>query len=189
MDTLKPEEAQAVLQRLVAVHPDLRREAQRIARSVLAMVSFEAVAQEVEGTIRALDLDDLHGRAGSHAGGYVEPTEAAWNLLEETLDPFLAEMKRHIQGGREREALEVCKGILLGLYRLRHEKRDEFLGWAPDFPEETAAWTLETWRTSRSKGQARGRGRRKPAAFPEDFVDRYVPEWAWLKADRRRRRK
>lgn len=121
------------------------------------MVFFEAVARDVEETVRALDLDDLHGRAGSHADGYVEPTEAAWNLLEETLDPFLAEMKRHLQGGREREALEVCKGILLGLCGLRHEKGDGLLGWAPDFPEEAAAWTLETWRTSRSRGRARGR--------------------------------
>lgn len=187
LGTLKPEEAQGVLHRLLAANPDLRREAERFARSVLAMLSFEAVAQEVEEAVRALDLDALHGRAGRHAWGYVEPTEAAWELLEEALDPFLDEMKRHIRDGREREALEVCKGILLGLYRLRDEKSSEFLGWAPDFPEEAASWAVDTWRAGRRKGRARGRGSRKPALFPQDFVDRFVPEWGWLKVANRAR--
>lgn len=41
LDGLKPEEAQAVLQRFVAAHPDLCAEVQRIARSLLHEISFE----------------------------------------------------------------------------------------------------------------------------------------------------
>lgn len=77
LDGLKPEESRAILQRLLAAHPDLRAEVERIARSVLGAVSFEDIADAVEDAVRALDLDDLHGRAGRHSWGYVEPSQAA----------------------------------------------------------------------------------------------------------------
>ncbi len=178
LESLKPEEAQTVLGRLLAIRAGLRAEAERIARSVLAGVSFEAVADQVEEAVRDLDLDDLRGRSGSHAWGYVEPTEAAWEILEEAVAPFLEDMKRQIGLGLETEALEICKGIVLGLYRLRESKSDELLGWAPDFPEEAAGDAIEAWRTAgRSrKGGARTSGRKRQT-FPSAFVRESVPEW------------
>lgn len=56
LDGLKPEEAQAVLQRFLAAHPDLCAEAQRIARSLLHEISFGAVADKVEDAVRAVDF-------------------------------------------------------------------------------------------------------------------------------------
>lgn len=96
------------------------------------------MADDVEHDLRSLDLDDLGDRAGQHRGGYTSPTEAAWELLQEAVDPFLADMKRQMELGLEREALEVCKGVVLGLYRIRNTRGDEFLGWAEDFPAEAA---------------------------------------------------
>jgi len=40
-----------------------------------------------------LDYDDLNARAGKTRYGYAEPSDAAWELFEEALDPFVNEMK------------------------------------------------------------------------------------------------
>ena len=179
VEGLKPEEAQAVLARLLTVRPALRPEVERVARLLLGEISFKAVADEVERVVRALDLDDLQGRSGRKAWGYVEPTEAAWEILGEAVEPFLDDMKRRIRLGLEAEALELCKGVLLGLYRVREEKSDELLGWAPDFPEETAAHALETWRGgARKKPPAGGTTPRRRPEFPRDFVAEFLPDWA-----------
>jgi hypothetical protein len=176
LGSLQPGEAALVLERLIAAHPQLREEAEQIARSVLGAVSFESIADEVEGALRGFDLDDLNQRAGAHSWGYTEPTEAAWEMLAEAVEPFVEDMKRRLKLGHAAEALETCKGILLGLYQIRSEDHDEFLGWAADFPSDQAGVVLADWRSG-AKG----------AAFPRDFVEEYLPEWSWIcqKAKRR----
>jgi len=174
LDRLEAEEAREVLGRLLAAHPDLRAEAERHARSLMGEVTFEAIADEVEDSVNAFDLDDLNGRAGKHTWGYVEPNEAAWEILEEAVEPFVSDLKRQIELGLEPEALEICKGIMLGLYRAEHGKEGELAQWAPDFPAEAAGNALQTWLTGDSLGKV---PRRKGLAFPQDFVERFVPEW------------
>jgi hypothetical protein len=134
LDKLQPGEAALLLERFIAAHPDFRNEAERIAHSVLGGVSFCEIADEVEDAIRQFDLDDLNSRAGAHSWGYTEPTEAAWELPDEALQPFIEDMKRHLGLGLQDEALEICQGIVLELYRVRDESEDEFLGWAANFP-------------------------------------------------------
>lgn len=183
LDGLKPEEAQAVLQRFVAAHPDLCAEVQRIARSLLHEISFEAMADKVEDAVRAVDFDDLRGRAGRYERGYVEPDQAALDLFEQAVDPFFEDMKRKLKLGLEAEALEICKGIVLGLYRVRGDEGGELMRWTPEFPEESAGWAADIWRAGGDERTATRRIRplagRGPA-FPEDFVKRFVPEWGWL---------
>lgn len=178
LNSLKPEESQAVLHRLLAAHPALGAEAEQIARSLLGEVSFESVAGQVEDAVRALSLRDLNRRAGRHEWGYTEPTEAAWELLGEAVDPFLEDMKRQMGLGLEAEALEICKGLVLGLYRVRDERGSEFLGWAPDFPDETAAFAIETWRVGGdSKKTVARTSLQRRRAFPQEFVVEFVPKW------------
>lgn len=173
LDHLAPGESAAVLRRLLTAHPELAAEAEQIARSVLSEVSFESVADDVEDALRSLNLDDLNSRAGRHRWGYTEPTEAAWELLEEALEPFREDMKRQMELGLAAEALEICKGIVLGLYRLRNKEGDEFLGWAPDFPDEAAADAVTAWRDALKE-------RSGTLPFPRDFVEEFVPEWISL---------
>ena len=189
LDGLKPEEAHGVLRRLLAAHPALGAEAEEIARSLLAEVSFEGVADEVEDALSALDLDDVHGRAGGHSWGYVGPDEVALELLEQAVDPFLEDMKRHIQRGLDAEALEMCKGIVLGLYRVRTAGDDHVVGWAPEFPAEHAGWTVDIWRAggNERKAAATSTAGKRPA-FPRDFVEQFVPEWTWLIEEKPSRR-
>jgi hypothetical protein len=179
LERLKAEEAQEVLRRLLAAQPDLGAGAEKIARSLLGKVAFEDVAAEVEDAVRAPDVEDLNGRAGRHEWGYVEPTEAAWEILEETVEPFLDDMKRQIELGLEAEALEICKGVVLALYRVEKGKGGELVEWAPDFPAEAAADAVEAWAIGSGgrKRSGRKRGAKERRAFPQDFVGQHVPDW------------
>ena len=117
----------------------------------LREVAFEWVADEVEEAVRHLGLDELGSRAGRHSWGYTEPSEAAWELLEERVSPFIEDMKRQLELGLDAEALEMCKGVVLGLYRVHNEQGDDVLQWAPNFPAETAAHAVATWRDGGDK--------------------------------------
>jgi len=176
LDRLKPGEAATVFRRLLKAHPDLSSEADEIARSLLRELEYEDVAAEIEDEIRALDYEDLNARAGSHEWGYVEPSEAAWEILEETVEPVLDDMKRHIELGLEAEALEICKGMVLGLYRLSEREGGDVLGWAPDFPAEAAGNALEFWHAGAGVPKSREVRQKARPPLPQDFLS-MVPKW------------
>jgi hypothetical protein len=170
---LKPEEAREVLLRLLEAHGELRAEAAEIATGLLAGASFESIADGVEAALLGLGLDDLASRAGRHSRGYLSPTDAAWELLEESVEPFASDMRRLEELGLAEQGLETRKGVVLGLYRVRNGCGDGVLEWAEDFPSEAASRVLE------ARGDGRGRRGRGPR-LPRDFVARHAPEWGWL---------
>jgi hypothetical protein len=176
LKSLKADEAAGVLRSLLEAHPDLASEAEQIARSLLHQVDYEDVAAEIEDEIRALDYDDLNARAGKHEWGYVEPTEAALEILEETVEPFLDDMKRYLGLGLEQAALEVCKGLVLGCYRLSEREGGDVLGWASDFPSEAAGNALEIWCKGLDGAKSRHQRRKKRPPLPSDFLN-MVPDW------------
>ncbi len=173
---LKPDESAAVLRRLLEAHPDLAGEAEEIARSLLHEVNYEEVAAEIEDEIRAQDYEALNARAGRHEWGYVEPSEAAWEILEEIVEPFREDMKRHLELGLEGEALEICKGLVLGCYRLSERQGGDVLGWAPDFPGEAAGNALELWYTGTDDLKKREARRIKRPPLSSEFLN-LVPKW------------
>ena len=173
LERLSGAEAATVLNCLLRRHPELRSEAAAIAVDVLGDVSLLSVAEDVEGAVLQFDYDDLNARAGGHSWGYVEPTEAAWELLEEAVEPFLDDMKRYLELGLEEQAQELCQGILLGLYRVRRGCNNDILGWAEDFPGEAAGNVIEVW--SKTGAAERPRSRQLPCSF----VAEHIPEWEW----------
>lgn len=99
-------------------------------------------------------------------------------ILEEAVEPFVDDLKRQIDLGLETEALELCQGLVLGLYRVAHGKGAALVEWAPDFPAEAAARAIETWGTGGQSRKASERGARRPRPpFPQAFIDRCVPDW------------
>jgi hypothetical protein len=176
LERLKPEEAAGVLRHLLEVHPELASEAEGMARSLLHQVDYEDIAAEVEDEIRALDYEVLNARAGRHEWGYVEPSEAAEEILEETVQPYREDMKRHLELGLEAEALEICKGLVLGCYRLSERAGGDVLGWAPDFPGEAAGYALEVWYTGTDAPKSQAARRKKRPPLPPVFLN-LVPKW------------
>jgi len=174
---LAAEEARDVLGKLLASHPHLVSEAEDHARTRLGALGFPSIAVEVERAVRALDIDELGRRSGRHAGGYVGPPEAAWEILEEVTAPFLEDVVRKVDLGLEDAALAACQGVVLGLYRVDHGKAPELLGWASDFAAEAAGDLVESWA---HRGQG-GKKRKTPArVLPKAFVERHVPAWSGM---------
>lgn len=176
LDRLKADETAVVLRLLLEKHPDLRKEVEALAKSVIGDVSVEDIADEVEDAVRGLDLDDLNSRAGSHAYGYVEPTEAAWELVEEAVMPFIEDIKRRVEAGQQAAALNTCVGVVLGLYRLRHSQGDDFLGWASDSPDEMAGEAVVTLRKALRVTKTPRGAHQSSASLPAVFRET-APEW------------
>jgi hypothetical protein len=143
IEKLRPEEAAAVLNQLLGKHPELKSEAEELAIQRMSAASIEDVAEEVYVEIASIDLEALNGRAGSHSWGYVEPGEAATELLTEAIEDWVEEMKRSLGLGLLAPAEALCAGIVQRLYRARDTKSDGALGWAVDFPTEEAGFVVE----------------------------------------------
>jgi hypothetical protein len=155
----------AVLRELLLSHSNLLPDARRAANALLASVSFADVAKSVFDALLTLELDDLD--AGPRAGGYVEPSEAAWEAIEKVVAPYFHDLERRVKLRHEDEATELCKGIVLGLYRA--ERRGfELLEYAEGCPSELAGRAVEIWR------------RRRRCTLPRTFIEKSMPEWDWL---------
>jgi hypothetical protein len=72
-------------------------DARNLATGIAAAASPEVIAEEVERSILHLGYDRLNPRAGRHEWGYVEPAEAARELLEETIDEHIQNVKRLLE--------------------------------------------------------------------------------------------
>lgn len=180
LNKLDNAEAASVLKELLDRHSELRSEAEAIARDLLAEVSLFSVADDVESAVLQYDYDDLNGRAGNHSWGYVEPSEAASELLEEAVEPFISDMKRYLDMGLEDQARQFCQGILLGLYRVRDGSNNDILSWAPDFPEEAAGDALQVWMAPAGADGDAAPAKGTSRHFPPGFAKEHLPDWEWV---------
>lgn len=179
LDRLQPEEAATVLRKLIDSNPDLGVDAERVAKSLLSeKADFEVLAGDLEWGLGIPGIDEINQRSGRTPLGYVDPGEAAWEVLAEIVKPFIDEMKRLIDLGLEAKALETCKGTLLGLYRYQQSGKG-LADWAPDYPTQAACDVVKVWVTGEMEGTPPlgARGRRKPAEFPRKFLDNFVADW------------
>ena len=91
------------------------------------------------------DLPDS-GPAGRARYGYAGPSDAAWELFEEALDPFIDEMKRSQKRALPAAAKAHCIGILRRLWRYDEEPASDFAGWVEDAPGEFVDSVIEEWK-------------------------------------------
>jgi hypothetical protein len=142
LERLTPDESGVVLRILLERNQNLRAEAEKIAKELVASPSAEDIAEDIFEAVTSVDIDDLNSRAGKTQWGYVEPSEAAWELLEESVEDAVSDMKRRMELGLTNAALAICCGIVIGLYKAKDISSTGALGWAPDFPAEEAGHTL-----------------------------------------------
>ncbi len=165
LEVLGPVELAGVFEQLLRRRPELRAEADRMARELLADTEQEGVADEVEADLRSLSIDALNGRAGRHRWGYVDPTEAAWELLGEAVEVYDGEVARLLTLGMVEAATATALGLVAGLYRCRGcDDGDLLLSWAPDFPWEHARGVVGVLDQAKVE-------------LPHEFVAGAAPEW------------
>jgi hypothetical protein len=140
LDALSAAEKAAVLDELLAARPDLHQPADAYAAQLLTGADRSAVADDVEDALQGLGIEELNTRAGYRPGrGYVHPAEAADEILDEVLQPFLDDLQRRARFGMRSAAAELAAGIVLGLYNCRHGNSETLLEYSPDYAAERAS--------------------------------------------------
>jgi hypothetical protein len=91
----------------------LREPAEACAAQLIKGADRSAVADEVEGALQYLDIDELNTRADHRPGfGYVDPAEAADEILDEALQPFLDDLQRRAGLGMRSAAAELAANLV-----------------------------------------------------------------------------
>jgi hypothetical protein len=135
---LESDECWRVLRGLLASHPRLRPHAESLAKQALDDVDQDAVANQVVAAYRGMDIRSIGERMGRRLGrGFVDENEAAWELIEEVFEPFLAQISRRGRLGAAAAAGRYARGVLDGLDVLRRRTEpNSVFAWGP--PEEAA---------------------------------------------------
>lgn len=132
-------EKATVLDELLSVRPDIRELAKTCAARLMSNEDRSAVAGDVEDALQGQDIEELNSRAGYRPGhGYIHPVEAATDVLDEALAPFLHDLERRAALGMSTAAGELAVGILLGLYQCRDSGSETLLEYSPDYATEHA---------------------------------------------------
>ncbi len=167
---LTAEQALEVVQRLSGAGGKIQEAVLAEARHVLSRIDLDETADEVFFVLDSIEVQDCWDRAGRSRDGYTAPDEAAVEIVEESLQPFLDQTRRYHELGMSREEMTHCMGLILGLYRYEHESKSEFREWSADIPLECAGALLREWRE-------RGQGLAFAEAMDESIQQR-CPNWA-----------
>jgi hypothetical protein len=146
IQSLNVDESVRVLRELLDSDPALMKKAYETAMRIVGAVDVDMIMDRVFNRLDMLDLDDLNSRAGRTRYGYVEPSDAAWELFEEALDPFIDEMKKNQKRALPATAKAHCIGIIRGLWRYDEESISDFAGWVEDAPGEYVDTVIEEWK-------------------------------------------
>jgi len=180
LDELGRDELRKVLATLLRRYPELAAEAESLARSLLAGVDVQQVADEVFCDIRSLDVRSAWSQAGDDDGcGYRSAEDVAYEMLEDAVSPHLRDMQRQHRQGLVEAASETCLGVIAGLCRYEEDPEDhEFSDWVPDGPTNLAEEALGQW-THGARSRPRLSDRAELAAtFPVARLDEVAPGWA-----------
>jgi hypothetical protein len=145
LDALSAGERSVVLGVELEAHPELVGEAEAEAHRLLSATTVDDVAADVSSALRMIPLEELGARAGRVRGrGYVHEADAAWEIVEEAVEPFLADMRRRASLGLAGSAAVVATGVVAGLYMVDPPDEGSVLACAGlDVPGELADAVLD----------------------------------------------
>lgn len=145
IEQLTPADASAILHALATSDEALTGRIAEMALARVQQVDVEEVAAALYDELENLEVEEVWARAGRKRHGYVETGDAAYQMIEEVLTPFLADLDRYQKLGLHDEANGMCEGLLLGFYLFQHESTSKFKDWASDAPLSFAETVLAAW--------------------------------------------
>jgi hypothetical protein len=170
LSKLTGEQALQVLKGMAADDAGLARKIDIEAKRVLVAVEIDEVGEDVFCALDVIDVQDCWDRAGSHSDGYTSPDEAAVELMEEELQPFVDQAKRYHELDMRKQERDYCAGVILGLYRYEKESKSEFRNWSEDLPLDSAGWLRDEWRERNADKAMRD--------TMDEFIRERCPGWA-----------
>ncbi len=169
INQLSPAEALAVLKELAREDAEIAARAAEVARAHLRDVYLEEIAFILYDELTLLKPEEVWDRAGSTRHGYVDPTDAAYEMIEDVLDPYLEDLQKYQELGMSDEANQICMGLLLGFFRFDHESDAEFKDWSPDAMSVFPDTVVEAWRD--------GDPSRADVKMVQTFIDEQLRGW------------
>jgi len=147
-DKIKPSEALQILKLLVQENPSIRRRIEEIFLNEIKEIEIVEISNEVFSDLDFLDVEELWEKSGPSRDGYTDPGDAAWEMIEDIIEPHLKNMQRLHSLGMFREEMRYCIGVISGLYMFERESTTQFKDWAVDIPGELASQILMEWKKS-----------------------------------------
>lgn len=151
IDNLTLGDALAILQKLAASDEQLAERIVEMAMTQLSRVDPEEIAAVVYDALDALEVEEVWDRSGATRHGYIDPAEAADQMMNEVVDPYLEEMKKYHKLGMPAQANQMCMGLLMGLYQFERDSTNEFKDWAPDVAGSLAWVVVDAWKEGSPK--------------------------------------
>ena len=111
IDHLSLNDAHAILRRLAAQDEEIAEETVALALAYLSGVDAAQVCASLRFDLESLTREEVWDRAGNTRYGYVETGEAAEEMIEEVLAPYLDEMRKYYKTGLAEEARQMCIGF------------------------------------------------------------------------------
>jgi hypothetical protein len=170
LDALTGSDALSILRVLAERNSDVAREIDAVAKELLRELDVESLAEDVKEALECLDVEEVWDRSGENRDGYVDPGDAAWEMFEETLEPFCREIEKYRKLSMWKEANLCYQGIMKGIHDFERESSTEYKQWAVDAPAEFFGRILDEW-----KALSDGRGR---LSDMQDFIDKHCPSYA-----------
>ncbi len=156
LDSLSVDQARFVLARLISNDPALAARAEGFARDLLQIVDSEEIAGIVSDELSSLEIEEVWKTSGRRRDGYIDPSERAWEMLDEVLESHKDEMMTYLRRGMVEESRLYCSGILLGIRRFQKGSGSALLDEAPDYCNDTFCSVREEWEKAvGDAGQAR----------------------------------
>ncbi|HYS49891.1 MAG TPA: hypothetical protein VEM36_14065 [Xanthobacteraceae bacterium] len=170
---LTPDQALQIVERLTRKGGKIREAVVTEAMNILTEIDVAETADEVFNGLGSIDVQECWDRSGSSRDGYTSPDEAAAEIIDEELQPFLDQIERYHELRMFEQEAAYCMAVILGIYRYERESKSEFTAWSADVPSECAGFLLDNWR----------KRNRDPARLDamHEFIRERCPEWAkWL---------
>lgn len=167
---LSPNDALVILRQLAAQNEKLAAEIASLALAYLSDVNVEEITGALRDELEGLTPEEVWDRAGNTRYGYVETGEAAEQMIEEIVAPYLEEMRKYHKTGLVWKAQQMCKGLLLGFYEFEHQSKTQFKDWAVDSPLAFAEEVLTVWREGVMEAQE--------WQEVQAFIAEELPRWA-----------
>jgi hypothetical protein len=117
-----------------------------MAKAALTEVDADVIADEVFKSLNSIQVEELWDNSGKTYGGYQDPTDVAFEMIEDEVWHYIRKMAQYKSLGMKMEEKEYCKGIITGLLRYGKAGNNEFRDWCPDDPYTVAENIIYDWK-------------------------------------------
>lgn len=147
-DSLDLTRGHQILRSLIRQYPEIAARAEELAEEILLDVDIEDIANSLADDLNGPAIEAVWDSSGGTRDGYVDPSERAYEMLEEIINPYIDEMKIYILRDMKDQSRDYCAAILLGMHKFETEYSSLVLGEVPDFCYDMSQYVREKWEES-----------------------------------------